>query len=65
MKGNNGIGGSIFGKRILDHFEKRIRLFDTINNHFATKKPMTRMFRIRLSHVKTFDIGGITTEFFL
>mmetsp|Transcript_20166 Transcript_20166/g.42221 ORF Transcript_20166/g.42221 Transcript_20166/m.42221 type:complete len:201 (-) Transcript_20166:859-1461(-) len=66
VKGNNGIFLDLIGLECgLDHLKQGFGLFDAINDHFTTKKPMTRMFGIGLSHIKAFHISRIASQFFL
>jgi hypothetical protein len=65
MKGNYGIVGNSFWQSGLDHFEERFWLFLSVNDHFASKEPMSRVFRVGLTHVETFHVGRVATEFLL
>ena len=65
MKGNNGIVRHTLGQGSLDHLEECVGLGLSINDHLSAKVPMTRVFRVGLTHVEAFDVGGVTTEFLL
>jgi hypothetical protein len=65
MQGNDGIVGFAGRQGYLNHLEQCLGLGNAVNDHRSGEVTMLGMFRMGLSHVKTFDIYGIPTQFFL
>ena len=65
MEGNDGIVRFSGRQGRLHHLEQCVGLGNAVNDHLSGEIPMSGMFGIGLSHVKTFDIRGIPTQFFL
>ena len=60
MECNDTIVGHALGQGVLDHFEECIGFLHSVDDHFTGEVPMAGMLRVGLTHVKAFDIGGIT-----